>query len=310
MKQIGQKEEAVPVLRAILKELLSDIYAYRERVLKEADNEVLHQFRISVRRSVVLMGEFSFLDGSGRLPKHRKALKTLIGISNTKRDLDVLYGRVCSLNSGPKESVEARLLLKERLEKMLQKEHRMIMEYLLSETCNGILYSWESYLSEKYVNTASEEGSTTLKKLSDRVIYGRFLKIKKQIKLLDRKRDSIEKKLHTLRISYKKLRYLLETFTFLYQKKKMQKCLKEMKKIQNVLGAYHDSYQQVILLAKLQQNEKDETLRSYIERILEPDLKRYQKKEIEKIKKQLKKFRRKEKRYKKLFNRNTGMFQK
>ena len=301
MKIISKKENAVSVLRDIFQDLLANIYAYREHVLKEDDNEVLHQFRIAVRRSVVLMGEFSFIDRSGQLLLHRKALKTLISISNTKRDLDVLYGRVCSLNAESVSKKGALLLLKGQIEKMLQKEHRRIMEYLLSQTCSDILRSWDAYLSREYFNTVSDNSDVTIKELVDRVIYRRFLKIKKQIKKLGQKTERVEKKLHALRISYKKMRYLLETFTSLYRKKKIQKLLKEMKKIQNVLGDFHDSYQQEILLEKLQRSVENEVLRSYIAETLQPELESYQVQEVVKIKKQLKRFLKKKKRYRKLF---------
>jgi len=301
VKIIGKKENALLVLGDIFQDLLSTIYVYRERVLKEDDNEVLHQFRITVRRSVVLMGEFSFTDGSGQILLRRKALKTLISISNTKRDLDVLYGRVCRLNAKSVSDREALLLLKDQIKKMLQKEHRKIMEYLLSQTCSDILRSWDDYLSQKYVNTLPVNRDVTIKELADRVIYRRFLKIKKQIRKLGQKSGMSEEKLHALRISYKKLRYLLETFSSLYRKKKIQKLLKEMKKIQNVLGDFHDSYQQRILLEELLREEKNELLHSYIAENLHPELQRYKVQEVSQIKKQLKRFLKKKKRYRKLF---------
>jgi len=302
VKKIGKKENAVSVLRDILQDILEDIYAYRERVLKEDDNEALHQFRITVRRSVVLMGEFSFIDQSGEMLEHRKALKTFISISNTKRDLDVLYGRICSFTAEPAYASEALLLLKKRLEDMLQEEYRAILEYLLSQSCTDILSSWEVYLSEDRFKNIMEENDTTIEKLAERVIYGRFQKIQKQIRKLEQKSEGTEEKLHALRISYKKLRYLLETFASLYRKKRIQKLLKEIKRIQNVLGDFHDSYQQEMLLGKLLQDEKNEILRTFIAGTLQPELKKNQTQEVGKIKKQLNKFLKKEKRYRKLFS--------
>jgi len=302
VKKISQKESAATVLRLVLEYLLEDIYAYREHVLKEEGSEVLHRFRISVRRSVVLMGEFSFLDRNGQLLEHRKALKILINISNVKRDLDVLYGQICSLKEKPAYSNDVLLLLKKDLEDILQEEHSVIIEYLLSQTCTDILRSWEAYLSQDHFNTVSDDGKTTIKKLADKVIYGRFLKIQKQIRVLERKPGSPEEKLHALRISYKKLRYLLETFRSLYREKKIHKLIKEMKKIQNVLGDFHDSCQQEILLKKVLQDEKNETVRAFIAGFFLSDLKEYQNKEIKKIKKKLKKFLKKEKIYRRMFS--------
>jgi len=301
VKKISQKESAVFVLRNIFEDLLSDIYAYRERVLKEDDNEVLHQLRISVRRSVVLMGEFSFIDRNGKLLEHRKALKTLISISNTKRDLDVLYGWVSNPNTEASYYNEALILLKKRLEEMLQKEHTAIINCLQSQTSTDILKSWKVYLSHNYQTNIANDGYDGMEKLANKVIFRRFVKIKKKINILDRKSKGMEEILHALRISFKKLRYLLETFGYLYRKKKIHKLLKEMKEFQNILGAFHDSYQQQMILEALIQNEKDGRLRVFITTTFLSDLKKYQKKEIMKIQKQLKKFLKKEKIYKKLF---------
>jgi len=297
-----KEKGSVHVLMHIFEKLLSDIYLYREKLLSGGDDEDLHQFRIACRRSVVLMGEFKLLYEGESLLGHKAGLKNLINISNTKRDMDVLTSELTKIEGEMDLShyQEALALLKERVEVILQREHTSIITYLQSETCVHVLMAWKNYITDTKRTNISIYGRYPIHLLSKYVIFQRFLKIKKQIKELNPKHDASEI-LHKLRIEYKKMRYLLESFGQLYEKKEMKKLLKEMKKLQDVLGLFHDSHQQKLIFEGLLKTEKNEKVRSFINEILFPNLKAYQKKEILEIQKQLKEFLKKEEAYRKIF---------
>jgi len=298
----SKENGSVASLMQVFERLLYDIYFYREKLLTGGDDEDLHQFRIACRRSVVLMGEFRFLYEEEILLEHRTGLKNLISISNTKRDMDVLVSELTKIDR-EKEAFhyqEELDVLKERVEKILQKEHELIINYLQSETCINDLIAWKNYITDMNKTNISIYGRYPIYSLSQYVIFQRFLKIKKRIKRLDPKHDASET-LHKLRIEYKKMRYLLETFGYLYEKKEIKKLLKEMKKLQDVLGLFHDSHQQKMIFESLLETEKNERVRSFIKEILLSSLKAYQKKEILKIRKQLKEFLKKEEAYRQIF---------
>ena len=293
---------SVDALVQVFEKLLSDIYLYREKLLTGGDDEDLHQFRIACRRSVVLMGEFKLLYEKERLLENRTALKNLISISNTKRDMDVLKSEINRIEgemepSGYQEALE---LFKGRVDKMLQIDHASIITYLQSEACTNILVAWKSYIADRNRTNVSIYGRYTIDSLSKHVIFQRFLKIKKRIKGLDPKHDASET-LHKLRIEYKKMRYLLESFGYLYEKKEIRKLLKEMKKLQDLLGLFHDSHQQKMIFEALLETEENEKVRSFIKEILFSHLKAYQKKEIVEIQKLLKVFLKKEEAYRQIF---------
>jgi len=298
----AKENSSVDALMQVFERLLYDIYHYREKMLAGGDDEDLHQFRIACRRSVVLMGEFTLLYEGERLLEHRTALKNLINVSNTKRDMDVLKNELYRIEVEMEAShyQEALDVLKERVEKMLQKEHASIITFLQSETCTNILMSWKNYITDTNRTNISIYGRYPIDPLSKYVIFQRFLKIKKRIKVLDPKHDASET-LHKLRIEYKKMRYLLESFGYLYDKKEIKKLLKEMKKLQDVLGLFHDSHQQKMIFESLLETEENERVRPFIKEILLSSLKAYQKKEILEIQKLLKEFLKKEKAYKKIF---------
>jgi CHAD domain-containing protein len=293
---------SVDALMHVFGKLLDEIYFYRRKLLTGGDDEDLHQFRIACRRSVVLMGEFKLLYEEESLLEHRAGLKNLISISNTKRDMDVLMSELLKIE-GEKEASyyqEALDILKAYVEKILQKEHDLIITYLQSETCTNLLMAWKNYITDTNRTNIPIYGRYSIDSLSKYVIFQRFLKIKKQIKLLDPKHDASET-LHKLRIEYKKMRYLLESFGYLYEKKEIKKLLKEMKKLQDVLGLFHDSHQQKMIFEALLETEKNERARSFIREVLLSNLKAYQKEEILRIRKQLKRFLTKEKAYRKIF---------
>jgi CHAD domain-containing protein len=297
-----KENSSVDALIYIFGKLLDDINFYRGKLLTGGDDEDLHQFRIVCRRSVVLMGEFRLLYEEESLLEHRKGLKNLISISNTKRDMDVLMSEFTKIEGKKKASryQEALALLRERVKMILQREHASIITYLQSETCTNVLMAWKNYITDTNRTNISIYGRYPIDALSKYVIFQRFLKIKKQIKGLDPKHDASET-LHKLRIEYKKMRYLLESFGYLYEKKEIKKLLKEMKELQDVLGLFHDSHQQKMIFESLLETEENGKVQVFIKEILLSSLKAYQKKEILKIRKQLKGFLTKEESYRQIF---------
>jgi hypothetical protein len=75
-----------------------------------------------------------------------------------------------------------------------------------------------------------------------------------------------------------------------------------MKKLQNVLGLFHDSHQQKVIFETLLETEENKRVRSFINEVLSPRLKTYQKKEILKIRKLLKRFLENEDLYRQVFS--------
>lgn len=297
------ENSSADVLMEVFAGLLFNIYHYRGKILLGGNDEDLHQLRIACRKTVVLMGEFRLLYEGEELSKHRSRVKDIITISNDKRDMDVLNIELYRIEKDKEASWDQKALesLKKRVEKILQKEHETIITYLQSERCTKTLSVWDKYITSMNRTDISIYGILPIGSLSKYVIFQRFLKIKKHIKKLEHKQD-IGEALHKLRIEYKKMRYLLENFGYLYEKKDIKKLLKEMKELQNVLGEFHDSHQQKMIYEWLLKTEENERVHVFIKEVLLSTLKIYQKKEILEIQKLLKEFLTKEQAYRKLFS--------
>jgi len=281
------------------KALLQKIYFYHQALLSNNDDESLHQLRIAARRSIVLMDEFRSTSKSDQLHLHRKTLKKMIDISNHKRDLDVMRNYFHSL--GKVYDDVALEQLNGSLKEMQVQADRKLFLYLRSAAYSKGLESWKGYLEKVYKNDSTAEGEAGIRPLSKKVIYKRFSVIKKEIMSLDKEKRKRMKDLHVLRISYKKLRYLLEAFSPLYKKHEMKALLKQMKKIQNLLGHVHDSYQQKEILKRVFKNEKNKTMKNFIKDTVYTEMKRSKKREKSEVARELKKFLEQETLYKDLF---------
>lgn len=281
------------------KALLQKIYFYHQALLSNNDDESLHQLRIAARRSIVLMDEFRSVSKSDQLHLHRKTLKKMIDISNHKRDLDVMRNYFHSL--GKVYDDVALQQLNGSLKEMQVQADRKLFLYLRSAAYSKGLESWKGYLEKVYKNDSTAEGEAGIRPLSKKVIYKRFSVIKKEIMSLDKEKRKRMKDLHVLRISYKKLRYLLEAFSPLYKKHEMKALLKQMKKIQNLLGHVHDSYQQKEILKRVFKNEKNKTMKNFIKDTVYTEMKRSKKREKSEVARELKKFLEQETLYKDLF---------
>ncbi len=297
------EKSSAAILMKIFLGLLSNIYHYREKILSGGDDEDLHQLRIACRQTVVLMGEFGLLYDGKEFLEHRAGVKDIITMSNKKRDMDVLNIELYKIEETIEASQHQKAfeILKEHVQKRIKKENDLIMTYLQSETCTDTLIAWKNYITDMKRRGVLIDGSLPIGSLSKYVVLQRFLKIKKHIKKLDYKND-MNTSLHKLRIEYKKMRYLLESFGYLYDKKAIRKLLKKIKKLQNILGRFHDNDQQKIIFEGLLKTEKHENVRSFIQEILLSHLKIYRKKEILEIRKKLMKFLKTEESYKELFS--------
>ena len=301
-ESIFGEDIAVSIVMQMFSQLLDDILFYREKYMADKEDEDLHQLRVALRRSVVLAGECRLLFKGERLEKHRRALKKIITLSNVKRDMDVMIVKLQVEKNGDEivQYREAMDILESLLGEKLKREEEKTLLYLQSKVCNKVMMQWRNYITETYKEDISIYGNCPVVPVSQYLIWQRFLKIKKEIRKLNSEQQ-IGEILHRLRISFKKLRYLLESFAYLYEKKVIGKLLKKSKKLQNILGDFHDAHQQTILFKELFESLKDENVRSFISEVLLSEIKAYQKKSLVSIRKRLKRFLKKEKMYRKNF---------
>ena len=92
----------------------------------------------------------------------------------------------------------------------------------------------------------SDNNQDTIEHTAKQVIKELHLKIVKKIDALEK--DFDDKKLHKIRISFKKFRYLLEEFQHIFGEEKIEKMIEKGKKLQTLLGDFNDTVNQTKLL--------------------------------------------------------------
>lgn len=301
-KKNPHKLTVTKTLMDIFESYMKEILLYRAKVLEYGTEEDLHKLRINLRKTIVIMGEFKLVfKDYEKLREHKKALKSIIDHSNAKRDLDVLKEKLTDSQESTniKYHKVVNILLNNINEELLTEEEKF-MDFLKSPSSKSALKRWKKSIKNMDDSDISIYGRYMTDPVYKHVIFQRFLKIKKQIHTLD-VNDNTGITLHHLRISFKNMRYLLETFQNRYEKKKSKKLLYEIKQLQDFLGLFHDTQEQRKLFKNLYEHHENKKMRSFIKDVLISQLKTYQKKEIHKIEKQLKSFLMKEDMYRKIF---------
>jgi CHAD domain-containing protein len=110
------------------------------------------------------------------------------------------------------------------------------------------IQAWQAFLDEPVPSSpAAPRGATPIKPLAQDRIYRRYRRIvKRGSQLLENAEDE---QLHALRIECKKLRYLMDFFQSLFPGKKINKLIKQVKRLQTNLGDFNDlSVQESYLL--------------------------------------------------------------
>ena len=298
----SEGQGAIEVLIQKLMKRKKEILHYRETVLDGGDDEALHQFRVALRASVSLLGSCRLMcDESGCL-QYRKELKEIISVTNRKRDFDVMGAKLTKFQEDVKnpDLQKAFARLHEVIATERGREARFIKAYLQSSYFTEIMKRYEDFLAGGYRQSTTVYGRYAILPVCDYVILTHFMKIKKRIEKISGRQDDAPL-LHKLRIDFKKMRYLLENFQSLYAADQMQMCIDEVKKLQNLLGAFHDGYQQRLIFEKLRKRQKEETVLFLLDNVILPQLHTVRQQEIVSIEKRVRRFLKSEARYRALF---------
>ena len=120
-----------------------------------------------------------------------------------------------------------------------QKSQKQLARKLRSSKYLTMLAEWEEYLSSSAPSTPTEADATsTIKELADKRIWKTYKRALKEGDAIDL--QSPPEALHTLRKTCKKLRYLMEFFQNLYPEHRIDKLIKRLKQLQEVLGDFQD----------------------------------------------------------------------
>ncbi len=239
--QLDPQEKTCEAIRLILAHLVHIIRWNEDGIKKDIDSEFLHDFRVSVRRSRVLLGQIKNVLQPAVIEQLQNDLRTLGTWTNRLRDLDVYLLKQDHYEKLLPERLQGGLKrLFQTLRRQRKRELAKIVAILDSGEYQYRIQNIESLISSKLeVANASEPlGNTPIIDIAKNAIYRRHRKILKKGRQIQV--DTPDEKLHQLRIDCKKLRYLLEFFASLFPADKIKGLIKQLKNLQENLGDFND----------------------------------------------------------------------
>lgn len=252
----------IDALRLILYKFSLNILAYKERLLLHNNMEDLHQFRVNIRKSRAFLKEFGFLIPKKYFSYLNQNLEDFATRTNQKRDLDVIQARLSTLGKEHK-------MIKKDIRDKSEYEQHAIEKMLKSKSFEDFFDRYQDILTQNTLLT-SENSAGSIENCSKQVITYLHHKIVKKVIILEKNFDS--QKLHKIRISLKKLRYLLEELQHIYgqeKREKIKKIIDKGKKLQTLLGEYNDAvHQQKLLHDYFKQNKQIISHRKQLEHTL------------------------------------------
>ncbi|PXY20809.1 hypothetical protein BAY60_25200 [Prauserella muralis] len=211
-------------------------------VVDDVDTEFLHDLRVAVRRSRSLIKLAGDVLPERLVARHAPGFKWLGDVTTPTRDLDVylleLEELAAGLVAGERQDLEP---FAEHLDRERRKARRALVRALRSQRFTRLLDGWRSGLA----GIAEREES---EKDSERGLAARELvagRLRRMVKKVTRRAqaitpDSPSEDVHDLRKRCKELRYLLEFAKPLCDESAFRAALKDLKKLQDILGDFQD----------------------------------------------------------------------
>jgi CHAD domain-containing protein len=249
-------------VRRILGALLDTLEANLDGLRRDLDIEFLHDFRVSVRRTRTVLSQIKGVIPKEVLDRFKPEFSWLGRITGPTRDLDVYLLKMKDYRASLPSSVSGDL---EPLQQFLEAHRSQALARLLvdleSKRFNDLVRNWRQFVKQSVradEGTGGSELSTLeLARKEIKKAYKRLLKKGRAIGA-----ETPPEALHRLRIDGKKLRYLLEFFRSLYDKREIEDLIGALKRLQDNLGDFNDFGVQQGMLSVFGQQMVDEKIHS------------------------------------------------
>lgn len=225
-------------------------------IIADYDTEFLHDFRVGFRKVRSVLSLFKNVYP----PKETRHLKTafaeLMQSTNRLRDLDVyLLEKKNYLAMVPEPSKEGVKILFTYLEKLREKEWKKTVKTLKSKNYQRQVGELAALFQKNKKLKNGCKGDLPALEYGSRLIAKRYGEVCRIARTIDP--YTPDERVHELRISCKKLRYLMEFFAPLYPGEAILSLIKSLKILQDNLGRFNDySVQQDFLRQIMAEDSK------------------------------------------------------
>jgi CHAD domain-containing protein len=249
--QLDAASTARQAMVRIYQVLLGNIERNIPGVIADLDSEFLHDFRVAIRRTRSGLSLVKKVLPDAVTNRFKRDFGHLGGLTGPTRDLDVyLLKRDDYLTRLPSSLQPGLGLFFTELARRRQIEQKKLVRVLRGKKSKTILEAWHRALNNTDQQSAPKAGMP-VGALAGRIISKRYKRVLRDGQALNA--ATPDQDVHRLRIQCKKLRYTIEFFSGLYPKDEIQKVVRQLKKLQDILGTFNDlSVQQEMLRLTLE----------------------------------------------------------
>jgi CHAD domain-containing protein len=238
---VDRREPAAQALRRMVLRQLEVAEAQEQGLRADLDSEFCHDLRVAVRRTRSLLGQLRRALEHGEADELRAELAWLGRATGPLRDLDVLRIELSTLEPELAEGLDP---LVELLGERQREAQTQVVEVLDSERWRRLGQTWRRWAQ----GAAPADGPAFGPLVADRVAR-LARRVRREGSRLGP--DAPADDLHELRITCKKLRYLLECAREAAATEEQRRCVRALKGLQQVLGDFNDACLQAFELERL-----------------------------------------------------------
>lgn len=239
---MGENDNAATALTSIHTTLWQNVRLNETGIAADWDKLFLHQYRVALRRSRALFTQLKQVVGIEASQYFKLSLGDLARRTNTLRDLDVYLQRQDEYKQLlPQQFHQGLDELFSEFANKRKLAHRSLARWIKSPAYQSKIEEIEQQFASLDFKE-SKQALQPVQKLAAKRLLKSYEKIVAQAQLITP--QSVDDEIHDIRLEAKKLRYLLEFFTGLFQEKQARKSLKTLlkalKKLQDSLGDFND----------------------------------------------------------------------
>ena len=231
----------------IIRSFMGVARANEAGVIADYDTEFLHDYRVSFRKVRSVLSLFKEVFDAERTAELKADFAAIMQNTNRLRDLDVyLMEKDLYFSMVPEPSLGGLNMLFEYFAKERKKELKSVRKTLRSEAYEREVVGLNKFFVDTKKIPLGPNGELPAKVLASKLVLKRYVQVCRIAGTIDKStKDTV---IHELRISCKKLRYLMEFFTPLFKQDDIKRLIKTLKILQDNLGKFNDySVQQAFL---------------------------------------------------------------
>ena len=227
-------------VRKVLGRLVEIMAANHDGTVADIDSEFLHDFRVAVRRTRSMLGQMNASIPAATLKQFRPEFDWLGAVTGPTRDLDVYILKFDDYVAPLDEKVRRDLApLRKHIFRRQHQEQLNLSRAISAKRYRVLIFDWKKALCSVWKSgSESWRGGDPAE-----VVAGqKILKILKRALRLGKALtdDSPASSVHELRITCKKLRYMMEFFKSLYPATGIDELTGALKELQDNLGDFQD----------------------------------------------------------------------